>query len=768
MLVKRAFIQLQPVPLSKVSSREKKVVPMNSHDYRYLRFRAIGNLEVSRPEGGFNGNWDGFPYKWFVDPEPGYGYKSFVGKRAHYEHNSSLGKKGSIGDLPDAYLNKFIYPEEVEGKSWYDLDGSKFASLRESILQLPGQKDGAIEVLMRIDTTLLSKKGMIESKTKQGLDRVIKMIDSGQKIYCSMGCFLPGTQVLLPTGVYTYIENIRNGEEIVSHKGIPRQVTDTQVRNYEGNILKISVTGLQRSLHITPEHPILVKKRGGYCACGCGTRVNSKYSETMWVSGHSQYIFNSNPNVKRDKEKDEIQKEELKKKFLEQLEWVEARDVEEKDYVAYPISQEETEVTHITEGKARLIGYFLAEGSYLKYTNKQEDTYKTGVAFSFGGTEKDKSFVEETQLLLQKEFGVNTNTYNTVDYVDKDEAKERWGTTLNYGATEVRACSREVAQFFNFYCGEYACSKKLPIEVMNWPKELQKHLISAYFNGDGGQSFQGNCSTISAVTISEELAYQVLYILKRLGIPSSLERSHYEYQLNPFYTVYIRGIWQNILHGYWSYEKTKSEMHDKGKTNSQFKLTDNFILLPIRKIEYQEYKGPVYNLEVEGEHSYIANGIAVHNCNVEYSICSACGNKAKFASDYCDHLTRGRKGALTISTANQMRDMLDKDLMRPEWLKHVVASHYDIQEILKGSSNKGVAVRNGEINHKLAFFELSVVGTPAFEIADALEKIANLSNDEYKEFLKQERARLGDNTLVDLYSLLQEDGIISSGCQVEW
>ena len=342
MLVKRAFVQLQPVPLSKVSSKEKKIVPVDSHDYRYLRFRAIGNLEVSKPEGGFNGNWDGFPYKWFVDPEPGYGYRSFVGKRAHYEHNSSLGKKGSIGDLPDAYLNKFVYPEGMEGKSWYDLDGSKFASQRESILQLPGQKDGAIEVLMRIDTTLLSKRGMIEPKTKQGLDRIIKMIDSGQKIYCSMGC------------------------------------------------------------------------------------------------------------------------------------------------------------------------------------------------------------------------------------------------------------------------------------------------------------------------------------------------------------------------------------------------------------------------------------------NINFSICSACGNKAKFASDYCDHLTRGRKGALTIVTANQMRDMLDKDLMRPEWLKHVVASHYDIQEILKGSSNKGVAVRNGEINHKLAFFELSVVGTPAFEIADALEKIANLSNDEYKEFLKQERSRLGDNTLVDLYSLLQEDGVISSGCQVKW
>ncbi|MFA5398665.1 MAG: hypothetical protein WC346_21805 [Methanogenium sp.] len=338
MLVKQAFIQLQPIPLSKTALKEKRIVPVDP-DFRYLRFKAIGNLEVSKPRGGFNGNIDGFPVKYFEDDEPGYGYKSFIGKRAHYEHNSSLGKKGSIGDLPDAYLNRFVYPEGISG--WKDLDGSKFAKQRQEILDTPNQKDGSIEVLMKIDTSLLHKKSVIEPKTLRGLERLVRMIDSGQRISCSMGT------------------------------------------------------------------------------------------------------------------------------------------------------------------------------------------------------------------------------------------------------------------------------------------------------------------------------------------------------------------------------------------------------------------------------------------NVQYSTCSTCGNEAKFASDYCDHLTRGRKGALTIVTANQVRDLLDKDKLRPEWLKHVVASQYDIDEILKGSSNKGVAVINGEINHKLSFFELSVVGTPAYEIADALEKIASKVEGDYEQYLKQVRAELGDNVLVDLYSLLQQDGIISTGCEVK-
>jgi len=35
----------------------------------------------------------------------------------------------------------------------------------------------------------------------------------------------------------------------------------------------------------------------------------------------------------------------------------------------------------------------------------------------------------------------------------------------------------------------------------------------------------------------------------------------------------------------------------------------------VRGIEQEEYSGPVFNLEVEGDNSYVAEGIGVHNCN---------------------------------------------------------------------------------------------------------------------------------------------------------
>lgn len=186
MLVKvcNQIIRYNP-DLSKFAAerREKRIIPVDNNVCRYLRFRAIGNMEIS----GSNGNSDGFPYEHFEDGREGYGYKSFINKRAHFEHNSHYGLAGSIGDLPDAFLNKFIYPREfTAANNWIQLLGTKNDSLRARLLEYPMQKDGSIEVLMRINTDLIKSAEVIKS-VKNALDRLVKMIDSGMKLFCSMG-----------------------------------------------------------------------------------------------------------------------------------------------------------------------------------------------------------------------------------------------------------------------------------------------------------------------------------------------------------------------------------------------------------------------------------------------------------------------------------------------------------------------------------------------------------------------------------------------------
>lgn len=182
MLEKYCHQVVRAVPLVKTASTERRVVPIDNDNYRYLRFRAIGNLE----KPGFNGNWDGFPYEEFENDTPGFGYKSFVNKRAHLEHNSALQEAGKIGDLPDAFLNKFIYPEDMKTKKWSTLAGTQNIEKRASILSMPGQTDGSIEVLMRIDVNLVNNPGT-DPEVRKGLKRIIQAIDTGQQLSCSMG-----------------------------------------------------------------------------------------------------------------------------------------------------------------------------------------------------------------------------------------------------------------------------------------------------------------------------------------------------------------------------------------------------------------------------------------------------------------------------------------------------------------------------------------------------------------------------------------------------
>jgi hypothetical protein len=324
------IVQAQPLILQKQAG-ERKILPVDS-SFRYLRFRAIGNMEID----GFNGNHDSFPYEHFEDNRPGYGYKSFINKNAHYEHNSADAIRGSIGSLPDAFLNRFIYLDDSP-KKWANLLGKDNHAVRAKILNMPSQKDGYIEVLMAIDTSLLDKKSSLKPQVKQALERIIRAIDTGQKLSCSMGC------------------------------------------------------------------------------------------------------------------------------------------------------------------------------------------------------------------------------------------------------------------------------------------------------------------------------------------------------------------------------------------------------------------------------------------NVQHSVCSACGTDVRFAKDYCKHLSH-RKGGITIVTANEMRDLMDKDIIRPEWLPHICVIKHDANELIKGASNKAIAVKNGEINHELSFFELSVVAIPAYAKGVQLEKLARQNNEERKDYLRRIAKEFGPDSLVDLYEIMQENGIISNQC----
>lgn len=53
------------------------------------------------------------------------------------------------------------------------------------------------------------------------------------------------------------------------------------------------------------------------------------------------------------------------------------------------------------------------------------------------------------------------------------------------------------------------------------------------------------------------------------------------------------------------------------KTDYRKQQDDIAVWRRVESVEYEDFAGPVFNLEVEGDHSYVAEGIGVHNCATE-------------------------------------------------------------------------------------------------------------------------------------------------------
>lgn len=143
--------------------RVHKITKLNP-DFTYVRFRAIGNLEVDGP----NANFDAFPYGEFEDERPNYGYRSFEGKRAFVEHASS-NIENSIGSLFGSYLNRFN-TSKYGGARWYELKDDQRSEILAS--RIPDE-DGSIEVLMGIDKKLSPS--------------IARMVETDSPVGCSMG-----------------------------------------------------------------------------------------------------------------------------------------------------------------------------------------------------------------------------------------------------------------------------------------------------------------------------------------------------------------------------------------------------------------------------------------------------------------------------------------------------------------------------------------------------------------------------------------------------
>jgi len=149
-------------------------------------------------------------------------------------------------------------------------------------------------------------------------------------------------------------------------------------------------------------------------------------------------------------------------------------------------------------------------------------------------------------------------------------------------------------------CGKGSQNKKAPKDILyNSNKKTIQDYIDGVFDGDGHYRKDGHCSL--GIT-SPHLALQVSILLRRLGFPTSITFTN-SYIGNDgikrkaVYTVEYNKNWKQK-------QRHKNIRKIKGKWYGRLKKAE-------RKRKLKCY---VYNLSVENDPTYIANGSVVKNC----------------------------------------------------------------------------------------------------------------------------------------------------------
>ena len=550
--------------------------------------------------------------------------------------------------------------------------------------------------------------------------QLVHDIENGRMGTLSMGCFLPGTMVSLADGTRRPIEDIQPGDMVLTHKGRAREVVNQQIRRRDWSLRRIQAVGVPDEIVTTDTHPFFVYRAPTACACGCGEplpapkngRKQSKRAMSRrFKVGHDKRVFNPRNTYSLDEHRE-------RKARLEALqEWVlgevPAGDLREGDLLCFPRSKfDHGEATPCTKERAALLGYYLAEGNLLKHKGVAH-----GVEFTFALSEQD-TYAAEVCAFLGVEFP-DTKVY-TYSRIDRN-------------TFTVRVNDVQVAEWFFTHGGEYSSRKKLSPGVLLWEQEAHLALLGAWVSGDGHLDGRG---VTTATTTSYDLACQMHLLAARCGMFASVQvgvrgraveakqvvnggvvlRDEATGRL-PAFTLRFGQTQSQGLAGFT--DKVVPNPTNKGQAN---RVLDEMVLFPVTGISSEPYFGFVYDLEVEEDHSYVVEGVAVHNCSCEFTLCSQCGNVAVDETDLCEHVK--------YSKLNTFFD--------PRGQRRVVAE-------LCGHASHG---ETGGVH----FIEASWVAVPAFagavmrNIIDAASVAPNKAK-QFSEVLSAPPAEWGTNIL---------------------
>lgn len=370
-----------------------------------------------------------------------------------------------------------------------------------------------------------------------------------------LGCIPnPYSLIQMGDGSLRPISLVKIGDKVISHTGQSRVVTQVFKREAKEEIVEIHREFFGgTTLKLTGNHQVLV------------------------IPCEKAYLYD---NPKRGS---------WNKNLIAQ--WIKADDIRPKDLVAYStikdLQHNKTTIERhglsipLNDDFAFLVGWFLAEG-YIGHHGKLGENH-FGVCASL----KEEQHIKRFRDCLYRLFNIET------DYHKYE----------NKGVYEIKVYNRTVTQFMQSILGSSCYSKFIDPELFGGSQDFLLRLISAYAEGDGHSCIQNNNIVIK--TASKQLGLDVVRILLNMDIRCSFKKQ----SCNIGYRLTISGQYARRLAEYFVY---KNKNFNDLQREETLKI-DNLIFMKVTQTNRYDHNGPVYNLEVEKDNSYVCDNYVIHN-----------------------------------------------------------------------------------------------------------------------------------------------------------
>lgn len=387
-------------------------------------------------------------------------------------------------------------------------------------------------------------------------------------------CTLPDTKILTGNGCKKII-NITKNDKVYSHTGTLKSVTNLMNRDYNGEMYVIRPYLNNINLQLTPNHRVLISD---YTKNSNKTVHNIRWEAVEnvrknnmvalpveFIAPKSTHIFNIEKNIDMSK-------------YIKEDNYIYGKY--RNQFGTYEIKHKNTKPIPITlmidTNLSKIFGYYLSEGSAGKY----------GLIFSLNSKGDDiirdnvTKYFSNLRLNVKQQLMVRNRENLKIQSIILGESFKIFGTNAH--------------------------NKHIPDDIFSlllMNISLRHSFLDAIFEGDGCFS----CNVLQYTTVSEQLAEQLKMLLINTGVFPTLTRN------------LKRGSYDLKISGKRNFDKLSfiNKLNYKGiqkLDKLSIKYSDKYFWFPIKSITSTIYDGKVYNISVEKDESYLANGVIVHNC----------------------------------------------------------------------------------------------------------------------------------------------------------